>query len=281
MDTHIAGVQRLARIALTSKRPSPPRFIFISSIASVGNYHSNFVPEQTFDDPALPLGQGYGQSKHVAERLLNQISAKAGLPVTIVRVGQLSGSASTGHWNRNEYMSLLLQSSVAIGKFPDWLPVRLFFPLVADGSLTSFCAIQDVRWMPTDVAAEVLLDIMLTKSNSCSPDLGADVYHLESPAITRGTDLVQWAVELSEGALVTVPLAQWLEAISTSPSKSASVKTAERLYDFFKTWLDKDASSKKASLSVEKTMKVSTAAACEGVSRELFAKYYGYAARSL
>lgn len=88
-------------------------------------------------------------------------------------------------------------------------------------------------------------------------------------------------VELSEGALVTVPLAQWLEAISTSPSKSASVKTAERLYDFFKTWLDKDASSRKASLSVEKTRKVSTAAACEGVSRELFAKYYGYAARSL
>lgn len=126
VDTHIAGTKHLAQIALSSKRQTPPRFVFISSIASVGNYKGELIPERNFDDPTLPLEQGYGESKSVAERVLNQISAKSGLPMTIVRVGQLSGSTSTGHWNKNEYMFLLLQSSIAIGKIPEWLPVGCY-----------------------------------------------------------------------------------------------------------------------------------------------------------
>jgi hypothetical protein len=87
-----------AVIDLAAAAPSHPRIIFILSISSVQAWaavHKSPVPETQFkgsDSYRVASPLGYGQSKHVSERILAQASIESGIPVTILRVGQVAGS---------------------------------------------------------------------------------------------------------------------------------------------------------------------------------------------
>ena len=87
---HVAGVRHLIDLALGSPRRTCPRFVFLSSIASVSLHpgESN-VPEVPFEDAAF-AGMGYGLSKFVGERISVEAVDKAGLNATVVRIGQIS-----------------------------------------------------------------------------------------------------------------------------------------------------------------------------------------------
>ena len=49
---------------------------------------------------------GYGESKYVAERLLEAGADKCGVPAVICRVGQLGGPVTKeqGMWNKQEWL---------------------------------------------------------------------------------------------------------------------------------------------------------------------------------
>lgn len=118
---HIAGVRHLVDLAMSSRMPQSPRFIFMSSIGAVANAPSPIL-EISFGDPSVTGDQGYGEAKFVAERIIDKACA-SGLRGTIIRAGQLSGSTTDGYWTPSEYMPSLFRVSKMLGCLPSGLPV--------------------------------------------------------------------------------------------------------------------------------------------------------------
>lgn len=132
-EIHIRGVRHFVDFSLKSRCRA--HIHFVSSISAVGAWTSEMgplVPEMPFEDSSVVLEQGYGESKHVAERICFEASRTSQVPTTIYRVGQVAGpTRSSGQWNRQEWLPTLVATSIAIRKIPnklgsmevDWIPV--------------------------------------------------------------------------------------------------------------------------------------------------------------
>ncbi|KAI4831880.1 acetyl-CoA synthetase-like protein, partial [Aureobasidium sp. EXF-8845] len=231
-ETHIAGTRRVIDFSATAKYH--PHIIFISSIASTGNWHgsghSGFVPEVFMSDNTLPLPQGYGESKHVASTILSIAAEKSSIASTIVRVGQLAGpTAEKGLWNRQEWLPSIVASSKALGKIPRTLGNE-----------------DIVDWVPTDAAAKILLDICATRLQTQKKQK-LDTFHLVNPQITHWKDLVPAVVDFYSGLLPSssssssstmkiVEFEDWLHTLESLPVTESNMKKVPgiKLLDFYK-----------------------------------------------
>lgn len=115
---------RLGRLAHAIRPSARPRIVLASSIAVVGQYakktHSFLVPESPMDDPEIPLPIGYAEAKWVCEKLVQSAFDNLDeLEPTIIRIGQVSGSQSTGYWSSKEHIPALIKACQAIGAMPD------------------------------------------------------------------------------------------------------------------------------------------------------------------
>jgi len=89
---HIRGVRNFVDWSIVSKQH--PHIFFVSSISSVGNWtahHKGPVPESPLNDFNVAQVLGYGESKHVSERILQIANARSGVSASILRVGQVAG----------------------------------------------------------------------------------------------------------------------------------------------------------------------------------------------
>jgi thioester reductase-like protein/acyl-coenzyme A synthetase/AMP-(fatty) acid ligase len=232
-ETHIAGTRRVVDFSATAKYH--PHIIFISSIASTGNWHgsghSGFVPEVFMQDNTLPLPQGYGESKHVASSILTIAAEKSSIASTIVRVGQLAGpSAEKGLWNRQEWLPSIVASSKALGQIPRTLGNE-----------------DIVDWVPTDAAAKVLLDICETRLQT-QEERKLDTFHLVNPQITHWKGLVPAIVDFYSGSpassgsassssaeMKIVEFSDWLQALQSLPVTEENMRQVPgiKLLDFY------------------------------------------------
>ena len=109
-----------------------PKLVFVSSIAVVGQYplhtKETIVPEISMNDERFTNDIGYAKAKLVCEKILEKAANNFGaeIEIAIVRIGQMSGSARSGHWNADEHMAALLKSSQAIGRLPSLQGVRRY-----------------------------------------------------------------------------------------------------------------------------------------------------------
>ncbi|KAJ4991642.1 L-aminoadipate-semialdehyde dehydrogenase (nonribosomal peptide synthetase) [Stagonosporopsis vannaccii] len=173
--THIAGTRRAIDFAAAAAHN--PSIIFISSIASVGNWASiahdgSAVPETVTSlfDNTLTLPQGYGESKHVAAQILATASHRLGIKTVIVRAGQLAGPsihAGGAAWNRHEWLPTLVHTSKIVKKLPRTLGNQ-----------------DRVDWVPMDVAAGTVIDVATSSISDA-----AQVYHLTNPHTTSWSQL--------------------------------------------------------------------------------------------
>jgi len=254
--TQLKGVRSIADLSLSSHRAVPPRVVFLSSTAAFANYPGpeHEIPECIYDDVTLPLDQGYAESKYLAERLLVRASQATGLPVTIVRAGQLSGSTRTGAWNTKEVIPVFFRSASLLGYIPDVLP--------------------NVRWIPTDIAARILTDIIL-RDNMSSQD-SVVVRHIESTHVLDGHTLVRALVNTSGGGLSTTSVDSWL-----SKAKDAGEKVpAGRLLDVFQNWLGAGLGPSYLPLSIAHTREVSAMAGGVPITSDLICMYWKCAVES-
>ncbi|KAF2832434.1 putative NRPS-like enzyme [Ophiobolus disseminans] len=122
--------------------PQRSRIVFISSIAAVGEWskvfpHEPITPEAQIADTNVAMHMGYGESKCVAERVLQVAHEQCGIPVSIVRTGQIGGS-STGHMPEQGWLLALCRTSKVLGVLPthvaavDWLPVDVLAQQISD-----------------------------------------------------------------------------------------------------------------------------------------------------
>ncbi|KAI8958393.1 acetyl-CoA synthetase-like protein [Daldinia sp. FL1419] len=131
----------LVDLSAASKRSM--RIAFISSVSSVGNLATKItVPEGPVDDALAAINTGYGQSKLAAERILVAANRRSGIPVSIIRIGQVGGPSlgTAGAWADQVWISAILRTSKKLGFIPssvapiDWVPVD-----IVSRMLESFC----------------------------------------------------------------------------------------------------------------------------------------------
>ncbi|KAI9709750.1 MAG: putative NRPS-like protein biosynthetic cluster [Bogoriella megaspora] len=234
-NTHVAGVRHVVDFSLAS--PFRPHIVFVSSISSVGSYRdSASVPEVLFEDDTVALPQGYGESKQVATRILSIAAERCGVPVSIVRAGQLGGPASEkGVWNKQEWLPSLVATSKAIGRIPRTL-----------GNFNT------VDWVPIDVAAEVLLDLVRTRSTDqqmqplfrtksgrqTQQQPACDVFHVVNPKTVGWEKLVPAVQNFyaeSGGPVEAVDFGRWIDELKSLPmtKEEAESKPGMKLLDFY------------------------------------------------
>jgi thioester reductase-like protein len=112
-EPHIRGVRNLMDFVHASPRRRRASLFFLSSVATVSSQRQDdgdgtgAVPEAP-SHRYLERASGYAASKHVAELLLEQEVAAAGLGASFCRVGQIAGPVlrgkDKGMWPKHEWL---------------------------------------------------------------------------------------------------------------------------------------------------------------------------------
>ncbi|KAJ8587737.1 NAD(P)-binding protein [Rhizopogon salebrosus TDB-379] len=127
-ESQVRGMRNLIDLAQSSPRHPRPRFMFTSSISSIAQWDTakGPIPEEVQYDAGVAVGFGYGESKYVSERILDNSK----LPASSFRIGQVTGGHPRGAWSTTEWFPMIIKSSVSMGALPDaqapgltdWLP---------------------------------------------------------------------------------------------------------------------------------------------------------------
>ncbi|KAF4573440.1 putative PKS/NRPS-like protein biosynthetic cluster [Pleurotus pulmonarius] len=205
----IVGTRNAIDFALAARRGAGAHLTFVSSISVLRGCPPQHPAQETINCEALQaVGTGYSESKWVAEQLIRRASEVAGLSSTVIRVGQLSGDSLTGAWNPKEWVPAIVGMSQLIGKLVSWLPV--------------------------DVAAPSLLELVEAGAISSNPE----VFHLISPNPVSWDAIFQPIAETLR--LPLVPYDTWLSFLEAASTSHGAGKTnvdhnaALSLLEFFK-----------------------------------------------
>ncbi|KAH7411425.1 putative NRPS-like enzyme [Cadophora sp. MPI-SDFR-AT-0126] len=259
------GVLGLASFASAAKFATS--IFFIGSISSVGNYqntrnHLDLIPETMLTDLNTPAPMGYGESKYLAERILDYAAKKLQITTAAARVGQIAGTAENPRgWNRREWFPSLVMSSKFLGAVPETLG------LGGDGS-------EGIDWVPIDQLVEVLIELALVRGMENSNG-GIELFHPIHPAPTSWRTLLPTVKETLEAAnsteIGTVSFQDWvkmLENSSQSMNATSTIEDAEdllhrnpgvKLLDFYESLLSEEGLGKTLKMQTEKTLQTSQA----------------------
>ena len=219
---HIRSVRNLVDWAVQS--PKHPRILYVSSLASVSQwplYHEGPVPETAIDDFKIAQDLGYGESKHVAERILQEAAVKSGVSVGILRVGQIAGSTklSGTTWNPAEYLPSLIKTSFALGRVPDALPAA-------------------IDWVPVDLLASILVDIIHGTRGTAK----LEIFNLVNPKATTWEELLPALQSHKEDApLLPTAFKHWiglLSRVDVNNSQELAAMPAAKLIEFYQGMIE-------------------------------------------
>lgn len=223
-ETHVAGVRALIDFGLSLS--DMPEIVFISSLSSVTTLSTKTkVPESISTDSSAPAYMGYGESKYVAERILDNASKATNgtLGTSVLRVGQIAGpvKSSNGIWPAREWLPSLIISSKTVGALPD-----------------SLGRMSDIDWIPVDLLAESIAELVLSTkptANGLSSNSETTVYHVLNPNVVNWSDLLPAIME-QIGVKRTVPLQEWTEIVQQGPEESSteSPNPAKKILRFYK-----------------------------------------------
>lgn len=191
-----------------------PALTFVSSLSSVTSLSSSTqVPESLIFDASAPAKTGYGESKYVAERILNEASEHIpGLSTNILRIGQIAGPVEHDSiWPAREWLPSLIVSSKSIDALPSDLG-----------------RMNDVDWIPVDTLADCISEVVLScTSNRRQQQSHCKVYHAVNPNVVLWQSLLP-TVQEQTGISRLKPLRDWIELVQEGPDvDQASTISAE------------------------------------------------------
>ncbi|KAF7378108.1 Acetyl-CoA synthetase-like protein [Mycena sanguinolenta] len=208
-EPHVKGTRNLIDLARQSPTASGVRFLFTSSIASAQNWDQKQgpFPEELQLDASVALGNGYGESKYVSERIL----AVSGLAGTSFRIGQICGSASNGAWSTTDWVPAIVKSSIALGGFP------------SDPS-------GEIAWITPEAVSHTIVDTALSSE---TPPFAINLVHPRP---------VSWDFILSTLAdtvqLPLIPFGDWVQQLQDLSTRATAQDIEKipgiKLLDFFK-----------------------------------------------
>jgi len=209
-ESQIQGVQNL--IDLSTRSHWKSRIMFVSSVASVMNwamtvgegFASETVPS---DDCSIALEIGYAESKYIAERVLHEANQRSGVPVSILRVGQIGGSTVQGNvaLSRQEWLVSLIETSMIMGIIPSKVSL--------------------VDWIPINELGGAIIDIFHSENSSTE----AKVFNLVNPNPLSWGALIETLIKHFDMKTKPVPMKHWVEKLRRSTTSTP----AARLLGFF------------------------------------------------
>jgi thioester reductase-like protein len=206
------------------------------------------VPEDPIGpDPTVALPTGYAQSKYIVERLTQLASTSQNLKqkVVLLRVGQLCGSTRTGMWNTNEMWPIMFATS--------FHPGMKCIPVFAD---------KVVDWIPVDVAAKSISEVLLSSAKSQPEEENKySVHNVVNPHSIPWTDLVTMlqASSSNSGKLEVVSMTEWVSRLSAlSSTLSPDELPGLKLLQFFEIMAESEGEGEQLRLfETEKTRGIS------------------------
>ncbi|CZR53994.1 uncharacterized protein PAC_03877 [Phialocephala subalpina] len=242
----------------------PKTFAFTSSISTCMGPSSAFsVPEEPIGaDPTIALSTGYAQSKFIeVERLTQSAASLLSLPVKLLRIGQLCGHTRTGYWNVDEMWPIMFASSA----HPDVSSIPEFKGKVVD-------------WVPVDVAARTVSDVLLSgrgdgESGVVEVGQGQEkkvgtysVHNIVNPAPILWSDLVSMLrsslVSTSSSKLnkiEAIPMKDWVQRLASLAEAAASPNEVPglRLLQFFESLAEEEGEEEGKIFETAKTQEIS------------------------
>jgi thioester reductase-like protein len=197
---HIRGAHNLIDLAQrgATSAPPPANFWFCSSGATViAKPPWAPVGERLAAYPESAAPMGYARSKWVAEHIcsrawLSQLRGHVG----ILRIGQLCGDTQAGIWNEHEGWPLMLRTVDEVGSLPDLQ--------------------EEVTWLPVDVAASAIVDIVVSDAMAIAMDEDVvPIYHIVNPRSTPWTSILTWIRNYGKHFDVMLPQ-DWVRKVETS-----------------------------------------------------------------
>ncbi|MCP9258569.1 Non ribosomal peptide synthase [Dirofilaria immitis] len=165
---------------------------YLSTDAVIPSNLKDVDEDINIDDVQEKLLNGYAQTKWVAERLVLN-SQTRGLPTVIFRLGNQAASMSTGIWNKQDFIYLLICCSIQSKMAPDlnWM----------------------VEFTPVDFSASFITQT-LTKSFRAS--IGK-IFHLMNSEGPSWRQIINWINDFGI-PIRLIPLQQWLQMLNTNES---------------------------------------------------------------
>ncbi|TFK80331.1 acetyl-CoA synthetase-like protein [Polyporus arcularius HHB13444] len=191
-ETELAGLRNLIEVALSSPYTVPPKLQFVSSIGVFRDYRLSGPIQEEPAPPFAALGTGYSESKWIAEEILCKIAEREGVPVSVVRLGQLCGDRK-GHWNESEWFPAMVKSSLHVGCLPD--------------------IITDAAFVPSYLAARAMVEMLNTSSR---------ILHLLHPRPVSSRTLMESMAEAL--GVHIVAYSDWLSALEKIALVDGAVK---------------------------------------------------------
>ncbi|KAI0683985.1 polyketide synthase [Cerioporus squamosus] len=163
----------------------PVSMLFGSTSGIFRSYTSNVLPMEQPLDAAIAVGQGYSESKWIAEQLIQVASERTSLQTTIVRIGQLAGGRS-GVWNSSEWLPVMISVSAVLRCLPD-----------GQGP---------VSWLPVHVAASAIIEMVGAASSH-------SIVHLRHPRPVTWSDIMGHFSTIL--GLPMIDYATWMSQVPT------------------------------------------------------------------
>lgn len=211
---NIAGVRHLIDLC----QSGGASFNFCSSVSTVSRHPDEQGPvPESLPDAKWAQGMGYAQSKCVAEAICSRAASQAGIPVRVLRIGQIVADTTHGVWNATEAVPLMLQSALTIGALP---------------RLT-----ETPSWLPVDTVAKGVTEIALSDADTAaSSAVFANVVNHRTFSWT--SDLLP-ALRAAGLDFEEVEPKEWVRRLRKS-NPDPVVNPPIKLVDFFASKYDKD-----------------------------------------
>ena len=186
-DANVLSARHLLEFAAMAEQP--PAVHYASTLAVFSKHEGSLsaaVDERTTQSELPSVPSGYIQSKWVAEHMF-QAARERGCPVTIYRLGLITGDQRTGTSNTNDFL---------------WRMVKAFLHLgVAPNFETPLCL------TPVDFAAQALVALSLRE------DEAPQIYHILGDNDFSVNDVLKVA-ETFGWHVERLPGEEWIDRIS-------------------------------------------------------------------
>ncbi|KAI7283461.1 male sterility protein [Hortaea werneckii] len=218
----LQSAKHLMRFANTG---SSKTFAFSSSVAThlgPAAAGKEVAEAEMANNPNLALDTGYAQSKFVVEILAQYFARHTGLPVAVLRIGQLCGHSKLAAWNETE-----------------------MFPIMINTGLNHLKAMptlegQTVDWLPVNVCA-ASIDCLLAAAPQAKPLDSADtagnsfesrVHNLVNPKVLLWNSFLDVLADASGMDFDRIPMSEWVVRLQAL-SESGIEVPGTRLLSFF------------------------------------------------
>ncbi|RDW87990.1 hypothetical protein BP6252_00022 [Coleophoma cylindrospora] len=229
----LVGTMNLLSFCLMGRKKT---FAFTSSISAIMGpalKGQKALEMPVGDDPRSASGTGYAQSKYVVERVTQHYASVTGMPVRLLRVGQLCGHSRLGVWTETEMWPIMIATGL------DYMNAMPLF----DESHT-------VNWLPVDACARAVESIIINDSTE-----RYTVNNLAHPKPIGWSALLDLLAEVSGKTFARIPIAEWVASLETLAEGSSVDVPGIKLLGFFQQ-MATNVSSEELEIVVEKVVGV-------------------------